>query len=105
MFTLVRKETFKETVKVQVKTDGGWREESFVGIFKRTAQSRQQELAEMPFNDVLDHVLVGWEMKDEQRQDVEFTPDNLAAFKEIPGAARSTVMAYTSANIGAKEKN
>lgn len=105
MFNLVRKETFKETVKVQVKTDSSWREESFVGIFKRVNQTRQQELTSVPFGDVLDEVLVGWEMKSIEGPAVEFTPENLAAFKEIPGAARAAVMAYLAANVGAKEKN
>lgn len=105
MFNLVRKETFKEVVKLQVKTDNGWREESFVGIFKRVNQTRQQELNGVPFNDVLDEVLTDWEMKSMEGVAVEFTPDNLAAFKEIPGAARVTVMAYLAANLGAKEKN
>lgn len=105
MFNLVRKETFKETVKLQVKTDNGWREESFVGIFKRVNQTRQQELTNIPFNEVLDEVLVGWEMKSMEGAAVEFTPENLAAFKEIPGVARATVMAYMAANVGAKEKN
>lgn len=105
MFNLVRKETFKETVKLQVKTDNGWREESFVGIFKRVNQTRQQELTNIPFNEVLDEVLVGWEMKNMEGAAVEFTAENLAAFKEIPGAARAAVMAYMAANIGAKEKN
>lgn len=105
MFNIARKENFKETVKVHVKTDSGWREESFVGIFKRVNQTRQQELLNVPFNDALDEVLVGWEMKDLDRQDVPFTDENVAAFKEIPNAARETVLAYLAANGGAKQKN
>ncbi|KOC19246.1 hypothetical protein GL58_18750 [Comamonas testosteroni] len=105
MFELARKETFKEKVTVQVKTDGGWREEHFIGIFKRTTDERQRELVAMPFNDVLDEVLVGWEMKDMERNSVEFTPENLAALKSLPGASRDTVLAYINANSGAKQKN
>lgn len=105
MFNLVRKETFKETVKLQVKTDNGWREETFVGIFKRVNQTRQQELTAVPFDEVLDEVLVDWEMKGMEGAVVEFTPEHLAAFKEIPGASRAAVMAYLAANVGAKEKN
>lgn len=105
MFELARKETFKEKVTVQVKTDSGWREEHFIGIFKRTTTERQRELASMTFDEVLDEVMVGWEMVDMQRNPVDFTPDNLAAFKSLPGAAREAVLAFTNANIGAKQKN
>ncbi|MEN2430720.1 hypothetical protein [Comamonas sp. F1-6] len=105
MFDLARKETFKEKVTVQVKTDSGWREEHFIGIFKRVDDDRQRELASMTFKDVVDEVLVGWEMEDLQRKPVEFTPDNLMALKALPGAAREVVLAFMSANSGAKQKN
>lgn len=105
MFNITRTETFKQKVVVQVKTDSGWREEHFIGIFKRTPQSRQPEMQGMSFNDVVDEVLVGWEMQDLSRQPVDFTPENLAGFKEVPGAARETVLAYLNANAGAKQKN
>lgn len=105
MFELARKETFKEKVTVQVKTDNGWREEHFIGIFKRVDDDRQRELASMNFKDVVDEVLIGWEMQDMQRKPVEFTPENLAAFKSLPGAAREAVLAFMGANSGAKQKN
>lgn len=105
MFELARNETFKEKVTVQVKTDSGWREEHFIGIFKRVDDDCQRELADVPYKEVLDEVLVGWEMVDMQRRPVEFTPENFAAFKSLPGAARETVLAFVRANAGAKEKN
>ena len=105
MFELTRKETFKEKVTVQVKTDGGWREESFIGIFKRVDDDRQRELAGLTYKEVVDEILIGWEMQDMQRKPVEFNEENLAAFKSLPGAARETVLAFMSANSGAKQKN
>lgn len=105
MFALARTETFKQKVTVQVKTDSGWREEHFVGIFKRVDDDRQRELASLNFKDVVDEVLVGWEMVDMERKPVEFTPENFAAFKGLPGAARETVVAFLNANGGAKQKN
>lgn len=105
MFSIVRKETFKQKVTVNVKTDSGWREEFFTGIFKRVSADRAREMANLPFGEVLDEVLVDWEMVDMERKPVEFTPENLAAFKTLPDAPRATVLAFLAANSGAKEKN
>lgn len=105
MFTLVRNETFKEKVITQVKTDGGWREEHFVGIFKRVDETRHRELLSVPFPEVVDEVLVGWEMLNLERKPVEFNPQNLAALKALPGVSRDIVQAFIAANAGAKQKN
>lgn len=105
MFCIVRSETFKQKVTVNVKTDSGWREEHFFGIFKRVDAERAKEIANMPFPQALDEVLVGWEMVDLQRMPVEFTAENLAGFKLLPDAPRETVLAFLKANGGAKEKN
>lgn len=105
MFSIVRKETFKQKVTVNVKTDSGWREEHFTGVFKRVNADRARELANLPFSEVLDEVLVDWEMVDMERLPVAFTPENLAAFKSLPDAPRATVLAFLAANSGAKEKN
>lgn len=105
MFSIVRKETFKQKVTVNVKTDSGWREEHFTGVFKRLDAERAREIANMPFGQAVDEVLVGWEMVDLERHPVEFTPDNVAAFKTLPDAPRETVLAFLAANSGAKEKN
>ena len=106
MFCIDRSETFKQKVTVNVKTEsGGWREEHFMGIFKRVDAERAKEIANMPFPQALDEVLVGWEMVDLQRVPVEFCPENLAGFKILPDAPRETVLAFLRANGGAKEKN
>ncbi|WP_343739994.1 hypothetical protein [Delftia tsuruhatensis] len=106
MFNLTPSETFKETVKIQVKTESGsWREESFTAIFQRSDEERRQELHNKPFAEVVDEFLVGWEMKDLQRLPVEFTPDNKAAFMRLPAAVRETAITYLRTNAGAKEKN
>lgn len=106
MFNLTPSETFKETVKIQTKTESGlWREESFTAVFKRTAEERRQELHNKPFGEVVDEVLVGWDMVDLERKPVEFTPENKAAFLQIPAAVRETAITYLRTNAGAKEKN
>lgn len=105
MFSLQRKENFKQEVKVNVKTDNGWREEKFTGIFKRLPDARTKELVGAPVGDVVDEVLVGWEMVDLARAPVEFNAENLAALKELPGVSFAVAMAFFAANSGAKEKN
>lgn len=106
MFNLTPSETFKETVKTQTKTENGlWREESFTAVFQRTDESRRMELHNKPFAEVVEEVLVGWEMVDLQRKPVEFTPENKAAFMQIPAAVRETAITYLRTNAGAKEKN
>lgn len=105
MFNITPKETFEEVVKVNVKTDSGWREESFTGVFKRVSEGRQRELLNLEFNEVIDEVLVGWKMVDLQRQPVEYNDVNVSVIKTIAGVPRAIVMAFLKANGGAKEKN
>ena len=106
MFILAPTETFKATVKVNVATPSGtWREESFVGIFKRTTEEDRERLAGLKNTDLLREVLKGWEMVDEKRQSVEFNEDNLEAFLQLIGACRAAAHVYWQHNTGAKEKN
>jgi hypothetical protein len=105
MFQLTQTPTFKATVKVNVSTPTGWREESFVGIFRRTDETQREDLLALKFVDLLREVLCGWEMVDEHRAPVEYTPENLEAFLRLTGAVRETANAYWKHNVGAKEKN
>lgn len=106
MFVLNPTEKFKATVKVNVATtSGGWREESFVGVFLRTPESEREEILELKNAELVRRVLVDWEMVDENRSPVPFTPENLEAFLKLTGAVRETAMTYFSHNVGAKQKN
>lgn len=106
MFILAPTETFKATVKVNVATpSGAWREESFVGVFKRTYEDQREHLRTLSNVELLRRVLVGWDMVDENRAPVDFTPDNFEAFLQLIGACRETCLAYWMHNAGAKEKN
>lgn len=106
MFKLTQSETFKAPVKVNVATpSGAWREESFVGIFKRTDEDRREELIALKNTELVREVLVGWEMVDESRAPVEFNEQNLEAFLKLTGAVRETTFTYWKHNVGAKEKN
>lgn len=106
MFQLVQTETFKATVKVNVATpSGAWREESFVGIFKRTDEDRRDALINLKNVELVREVLVGWEMVDTQRAPVEFNEQNFEAFLKLTGAVREATTTYWKHNVGAKEKN
>ncbi|MDB5884242.1 MAG: hypothetical protein JWR74_413 [Polaromonas sp.] len=106
MFNLAPTETFKAPVTVNVaQPGGGWKQESFTGEFKRTDEDRREELLALKNVELVREVLVGWSMKDEQRNDVPFTPENLDAFCRLTGAVRETTLAYWQHNVGAKAKN
>lgn len=106
MFILTPTETFKATVKVQVATaSGGWREESFVGIFLRSAEDEREELLALKNTELLRRKLTGWEMVDENRNPVEFNEQNFNAFLQLTGAVREAATTYWKHNVGAKEKN
>lgn len=106
MFILEPTETFKAPVKVNVATQSGtWREESFVGIFKRSDEEQREELLELKNTELLKRVLVGWEMVDEERKPVEFNDQNFGAFLLLIGACRETAKVYWQHNSGAKQKN
>lgn len=106
MFKLTQNETFKATVKVNVAMpSGGWREESFVAIYKRTFEDRREELMALKNTELLREVMTGWEMVDENRTPVEFSEQNFEAFLNLTGAVREAALTYWKHNVGAKEKN
>ncbi len=106
MFSLAPTETFKATVKVNVATkSGNFREESFVGVFERTYEAEREQLLGMKNGELVERVLLDWEMKDESGVPVPFTPENKAALLRLSGAVRETVIAYWNHNVGAKAKN
>ena len=105
-FNLTPTETFKETVTVNVKqANGSWKQETFIGEFKRASEEDRKGLAALSDVDLVRDRLVGWKMKDEQKNDVPFTTENLDAFCKLTGAGRETVIAFWRANTGAREKN
>lgn len=106
MFILTPTDTFKSTVKVNVKTESGtWREESFTAIFQRTLDEDREELIQLKNVELLRRVLKGWEMVDQNRNPVPFTPENLESFLRLTGAVREAATQYWLDNTGAKQKN
>ena len=106
MFILAPTETFKAKVTVNVATQsGGWREESFTGIFKRTHEEDRERLLQLKNTELLREVMLGWEMVDEQRTPVDFSPETFESFLRLTGAVRETATTYWQHNVGAKAKN
>lgn len=106
MFTLVPTETFKAPVKVNVAMpSGGWKEESFQGIFKRTDEEDRDRLMALKNTELLREVMVGWEMQTQERTNVEFNEQNFEAFLRLTGAVREATVVYWGHNVGAKQKN
>ncbi|MGV3679670.1 MAG: hypothetical protein ACO1PM_08090 [Acidovorax sp.] len=106
MFTLAQSETFKAKVKVNVAMEnGGWKEESFMGIFKRMPESERDRLQNLKNTDLVREVMTGWEMEDQARRPVEFSEQNFEAFLQMTGAVREATLTFWAHNVGAKEKN
>lgn len=106
-FSLTPSETFKQEVKAQVKTESGaWREESFIGIFKRTHEDERERRLKLNNVELLREVMVGWDMKDlATREVVEFSEANFDAFLRLTGPVREACIAYWNGNVGSKTKN
>ena len=106
MFTLTPSETFKATVTVQVATaTGGWKTESFVGEFERTDDDEREALLALSNKALVQRVLIGWDMKDEKKNPVEFNEIHKEMFMRLTGALRETMLVYWQHNAGAKAKN
>ncbi|KQM68774.1 hypothetical protein [Xylophilus sp. Leaf220] len=105
-FNLTPTETFKETVTVNVKqANGAWKQDSYIAEFKRATEEERKGLASLSDVDLVRDRLVGWSMKDEQKNDVPFTPENLDALCSFTAAVRETAVTFWQANLGAKQKN
>lgn len=105
-FSLARSQNFQSTVTVNVKQENGaWKLETFQAIFERVEEQDREDRLLDKHTDLVRRQLVGWKMKDNDGQDVPFTPENLDAFLKLTGAVRETVIQFWKDNIGAKEKN
>lgn len=106
-FALAQTETFKSTVKVNIRTkSGSWREETFTAIFKRTNETERERLLSLKGSDLLREVLLGWEgvtVSEEDKTPVPFTPENLEGFLLLTGAVREASTQYTIDNFNMKE--
>jgi len=106
-FALAQTETFKSTVKVNVKTKSGtWREETFIATFKRMNEDGRERLAGMKNIELLREVFLGWEgmtVSEDDKTPVPFTPENFEAFLQLSGAVREAAVQFMNDNFNVKE--
>ncbi|WP_429949286.1 hypothetical protein ACQYWY_20365 [Comamonas sediminis] len=106
-FALAQTETFKSTVKVNVKTkNGAWREETFTAIFKRTDEDGRERLLGLKNIELLREVMTGWEgmtVSEDDKTAVPFSPENFEAFLKLTGAVREAALQYINDNFNVKE--
>ena len=106
-FALAQTETFRSTVKVNVRTNAGtWREETFTAIFLRRFEEHRDRLAEMKNVDLLREVMVGWEgitASEKDKTPVEFNPENFEGFLQLSGAVREAATQFMLDNFNIKE--
>lgn len=106
-FALAQTETFRSTIKVNVRTSAGsWREETFTAIFQRRFEDDRERLAEMKNVALLREVMVGWEgmtVSEKDKTPVEFNPEHFEAFLQLTGAVREAATQYMFDNFNVKE--
>ncbi len=106
-FALAQSETFKSTVKVNIRTKNGtWREETFTAIFKRVDEEARERISGAKYSDILREVMIGWEgvtVSEEDKTPVPFTPENFEAFLMLSGAVREAANQFITDNFNMKE--
>lgn len=106
VFRLARSKTFDIKVEVEVINEKGvWTKDDFIATFLRAEDAEEADLLKLENKQLVESRLQGWTMKDEQRQDVPFTPENLQSFLSLTSAVREAAIAFWRGNVGAKEKN
>ena len=101
--------TFKTQVTFNMVLESGKKEEqSFEAEFKRLSREQIEELIGTGKKDdaILAEVLIGWSMKDsDDKSDIPFNDETLAAFCTIAGASGVTVLRFIETVGASKTKN
>lgn len=99
--------TFHADVTVPVANDkGGFDNNTFVAIFNHATESELTELRKLDNLALIERKLIGWQLKDDEtKEDVPFTPENLAAILEIPPTPMRIAMAFWETVNGSRAKN
>lgn len=106
--SLVAAITFCWPVVVEIPADGGkYEKHQFDAEFKHLSTSRFEALSEELRNgdktdrQLAEEVLVGWKnIKDEDDQELLFTPENRDRLLEVPGVLRGITAAFIDATTG-----
>ena len=87
--------------------DGGqWKEETYTGVFRKIGITELAELANKGDPLLIKGVIEGWEdIKDEEGNDIPFTPETLNEMMEDVHFLRATVQAVLGMQQEAPEKN
>ncbi len=109
MLKIVKNPEFTARVKVQVPTENGVIEESFVGRFRTISISDAEKFNGFATEEVsnwLRRILIGWEgIKDEDGKDVPFSDEAREQLIDIPFIRNAIGAAYNAAMMGAKRGN
>lgn len=99
--------TFTAPVVVQTPNEkGGFDKNTFDAVYKRTSIKENEELKSLNNHELVKRVCVNWKMIDaENNEPVPFSPEELDAVMEVPGAAFQMAAAFWSSQVGAREKN
>lgn len=101
--------TFKTKVDFNLVLENGKNEaQSFEAEFNRLNRDQVNDIVTSGRKDadIVPDVLVGWSMKDaDDKTEIPFNPETLAAFLSIPGAAGVTLLRYIETVGASKAKN
>jgi hypothetical protein len=110
MFVIDKSDTFKWPVSYSVPVDGGkYETHKIIVVFKRLSQKRITEMGKPDVQDVAfaKEVVAGWEgIETSDKNEFEFSDENLDKLLDKPLMAAAIVLAYTDAVMGGmKRKN
>ena len=107
MFVIKEGKTFRWPVDVNEPMDGGtFQTHRFEATFKLLDQDSITERLQTSDTDLLSDVVLGWaDVRDEEKNDVPFSPENRARLLALPYVRVGLVRAYFEAVNGAKRKN
>lgn len=99
--------TFRADVTVNVANEsGGYDKNKFVAIFSHASTKELDDLREGGNLTLIEKKLIGWEMTDDEtKEQVPFTPENLAALLLIPPTPMAIALAFWETVNGARAKN
>lgn len=99
--------TFKADVRVPVVQQDGTHEiNTFKAIWEHATTTEQEELRQLTDRQLIEKKLKGWELTDaETKEDVPYTPENLAAVLLIPPTPHQLALSFWEQINGARAKN
>ena len=98
--------SYEWPVKVQVPSNGRFREETFTAVFKKISRSSFNELVDDGDDALVRDILLDWKgIVDEQGEEIEFSDESLKEFLDDPFFLRGLINSFTESITGAPAKN